>query len=369
MANNLKEALLAMFEAGKLDQFAGDRKEELRKLVENSTVEELKKIFTGDDSFFTQALSHAIVQSHAENSIFNSGWSKLLEAGRTSKRDVTGLEFLGVVLPPPKAEEEISKNQQAYNTELPLSGLKLGLKVPTLGEVIKINEGDIGPRIFKLPSGRTVTLTNVSYAALSELHDLKLGVRLGHQRPSGSLGDTDLLCEPGIQIASKARQEMFDGNLFGKATAKIVKTGQIREFLKSKGLTPSQVKKAMEVLGDGEIDIMTVNLEDFNFVYGPTPEEEEARKRAVAKRHRQIHSNSGFSNSWLRRLNQELEKLGKDLTNRKLVKFIMDNCKLYPTWDDIVEGIKFYINADESCKEAMRKYRKKAKKLGKTIKQ
>lgn len=200
----------------------------------------------------------------------------------------------------------------------------------SLGIIKPTEEKGIGDRVMTLPSGRKVVLKDVTYGALCELHEIKVEGVIAMRQRAGVLdtygeNGSFILCEPGIAAAQRHSQ--------------------------------------LRPLANSEIGEM------FQMGGPPSIKDEEVRKRAVAKRHRQIHSNTGFSNSWLRRLNQELEKLGKDLTNRKLVKFIMDNCNLYPTWDDVVEGIKFYINADESCKEALRKYRKKAKKLGKTIKQ
>lgn len=317
MADNLKEALLAMFEAGKLDPYAGNRKEELRKLVENSSVEELKKIFEGDDSFFMQALSQKIVQSHAENSVFNT----LLEAGRETKRDLTGLEFLGMVLPPPKAEEEIPKNQQAYNAgviRLTVSGIvkaSMGVEIHHL-----IRHNGTNP-VFVFSS----LFEQVQATASKEVKILACTVTLksGYQhviRPGGMTGVT--VEEMYVSLASL----MVTPHIQSIVGVAVTGTGWQEHFQITEKLAYSfkgvPGKDHREILPGGEV------LLGFAELSSKTPN---------------VHVGSLGDTDLLC-------EPGIQVTSK-------------------VATPKFYISADKSCKEALRKYRKKAKKLGKTIKQ
>jgi len=83
---------------------------------------------------------------------------------------------------------------------------------------------------------------------------------------------------------------------------------------------------------------------------------EELRKEAVNKRFWQLERNTGYSMSWLRRLNKELEAVGLDLTHRKVVKYVMDNNHLYPTWDDVKAGIITSLNNGAASKRSVRAY-------------
>lgn len=77
-----------------------------------------------------------------------------------------------------------------------------------------------------------------------------------------------------------------------------------------------------------------VSLKDFSI--DQRMEREKAEINAVMH----IHANTGNSNSWLRRLAHELNKLDLSVSDRNLVKAICRISHKHETWDSLVEAIK-----------------------------
>lgn len=77
-----------------------------------------------------------------------------------------------------------------------------------------------------------------------------------------------------------------------------------------------------------------VSLEDFSVTQ--RREREKAEIAAVMD----IHANTGNSNSWLRRLAHELNKLDLSVSDRELVKAISKISNKHETWDTLIEAIK-----------------------------
>lgn len=77
-----------------------------------------------------------------------------------------------------------------------------------------------------------------------------------------------------------------------------------------------------------------VSFEDFSV------DQRRERDNAEVEVHVDIHSNTGCSNSWLRRLAHELNKLDLSLSDRTLTNAICDISDEHETWDSLIEAIK-----------------------------
>lgn len=83
-----------------------------------------------------------------------------------------------------------------------------------------------------------------------------------------------------------------------------------------------------------------VSLDDFSI--DQRHEREQAEIAAVMH----IHANTGNSNSWLRRLRHELNKLDLSVSDRKLVTAISRISNKHETWDTLIEAIKEIAKRD-----------------------
>lgn len=86
-----------------------------------------------------------------------------------------------------------------------------------------------------------------------------------------------------------------------------------------------------------EGNLVEVNIENF------TMEQRQEMNLSVYEAGKHFHENTGVSNSWLRRLQHELDKLGCNVTDRALVQEIIDNHSHYATWDEVVAAIKMLL--------------------------